>query len=215
MIKHALIVVKNAIEHHNSGQIPVVTMDQPLYAQIQWSWSELDEKSYVAMLGGLHIEMAVMSIMGKWLDGNGWYTALVEAGIATSGKAKAFLSASHVKCTCYAHQVTVACLHILLNNAYQSYCMESATPLNFEAWYSIKAQQHPQFYYWSVVMELERLLNMYVQSLHEGNFYLYIDMLHQLAPWSFVLDHVHYACWLLVHIRDMTALNNTHCKVYV
>jgi len=191
MIKHAMIVAKNAIEHLNPGQIPVITMDQPLYAlakQIQWSWSELDEKSYVVMLGGLHIEMAVMSMMGKWLDGSGWCTALVEAGITTSGKAEAFLSASHVKRTRYAHQVTVACLHVLQNNAYQSYCMEledSVTPLNFEAWCSVKAQQHPQFYYWSIVMELERLLNMYVRSLHEGNFNLYIDMLHQLAPWFF------------------------------
>ena len=53
-----------------------------------------------------------------------------------------------------------------------------------------------------------------MQSLCEGNFNLYIDMLHQLAPWFFVLDHVHYARWLPVHIRDMTALNNIHCKVY-
>ena len=158
MIKHAMIVAKNAIEHLNSGQIQVITMDQPLYAlakQIQWSWSEFDEKLYIVMLGGLHIEMAVISMMEKWLDESGWCTALVEAGITTPGKAEAFLSSSHVKHTCYAHQVTVACLHVLQNNAYQSYCMELATPLNFEVWCSVKAQQHSQFYYWSVVMNLK------------------------------------------------------------
>ena len=118
MIKHAMIVAKNAIEHLNSGQIQVITMDQPLYAlakQIQWSWSEFDEKLYIVMLGGLHIEMAVISMMEKWLDESGWCTALVEAGITTPGKAEAFLSASHVKRTRYAHQVTVACLHVLQN----------------------------------------------------------------------------------------------------
>ena len=43
-------------------------------------------------------------MLGKWLDGSGWSSALV----ATSGRAAAFLSASHVKHSCYAHQVTVA-----------------------------------------------------------------------------------------------------------
>ena len=99
-------------------------MDRPLYAiakQIQWScnWPDLGEKSFVVMLGGLHIEMVVLSMLGKWLDGSGWSGALVEAGITTSGKAKALISASHVKRTRYAHQVTAAFLHILQDTGYK------------------------------------------------------------------------------------------------
>ena len=36
-------VVKNAVEHVNPGQTPVVTLDQSLFAlakQIQWKWPE-------------------------------------------------------------------------------------------------------------------------------------------------------------------------------
>ena len=50
-------------------------MDQPLYAiakQIQWTWSHLGEESFVVMLGGLHIEMAVLNMLGKWLEGPKW-----------------------------------------------------------------------------------------------------------------------------------------------
>ena len=39
MIRHSMDVVKNAVEHLNPGQTPVVTFDQPLFAlakQIQW-----------------------------------------------------------------------------------------------------------------------------------------------------------------------------------
>ena len=43
MIRHSMDVVKNAVEHMNPGQTPVVTLDQPLFAlakQIQWKWPE-------------------------------------------------------------------------------------------------------------------------------------------------------------------------------
>jgi len=32
MIKHSMDVVRNAVEHLNPGQIPVLTFDQPLFA---------------------------------------------------------------------------------------------------------------------------------------------------------------------------------------
>ena len=170
------------------------------------------------MLGGLHIEMAMSTMLGKWLEGSGWSAALVEAGIATSGRAEAMLSASHVKRTLYAHQVTAVSLHVLQQTAYQTYCTtfeESESPVNFIEWCSsMNSQDNPQFYYWSTVLELELLLNMYVQSLREGNFDLYIDVLNQLVPWLFALDHVHYACWLPVHIQDMVALKTMHPSVY-
>ena len=74
--------------------------------QIEWIWSSLEER-FVVMLGGLHIEMTIPNMLGKWVDGSGWSSALVEAGItvAIPGKVLALLSASHVKRSCYAHQV--------------------------------------------------------------------------------------------------------------
>ena len=63
-------------------------------------------------------------------------------------------------------------------------------------------------------MELELLMLQFIKSLCEGNFNLYVDSLNQLAPWFFALDHVHYARWLPVHIRDMNALDITHPLIY-
>ena len=54
----------------------------------------------------------------EWLDSSGWTTALTEAGVTTSGKAEALVSASHVKRSRYAHQVTLAALHELRCWAY-------------------------------------------------------------------------------------------------
>ena len=199
MIKHAITIIKETTEHLNPGQIPVVVMDQPLFSlakQIQWTWPHLSEEHFVVMLGALHIEMAMGNMLGKWLDGSGWSSALIEAGVAISGRTAALLSASHVKCSRYAHQVTVASLYFLQNSAHHSYCKELLPykePLTFKVWCQTKSEQHPQFYYWATVMELELLMLQFIRSLREGNFNDYLNSLNQLAPWFFALDHVHYA----------------------
>ena len=65
-------------------------MDQPLYAlakEIQWSFpNELDENVFVVMLGGLHIEMAALKLLGDWLNGSGWIESadIVRKGVADS-----------------------------------------------------------------------------------------------------------------------------------
>ena len=54
------------------------------------------------MMGGLHIEMATLKTLGKWLEHGGWTSALVQANITSASKAEAMLSASHVTRTRYA-----------------------------------------------------------------------------------------------------------------
>ena len=70
-------------------------------------------------MGGLHTETAILYVLGDWLEGSDWSTALVDAGVTTAGKAEALLIASYVKRTCYAHQVTVSALHILQQSAFE------------------------------------------------------------------------------------------------
>lgn len=66
MIKHSMAIVQAAVQHLNSGQVPILAADQPLYAlakQIQWTWpTTLGEDHFVVMLGGLHIEMAILKV---------------------------------------------------------------------------------------------------------------------------------------------------------
>ena len=56
-------------------------------------------------LGGLHIEMVMLSVIEDWLDGSGWSAAIAQAGITTPGRAESLTSASHVTSARYAHQV--------------------------------------------------------------------------------------------------------------
>ena len=59
------------------------------------------------MFGGLHIELAALKTAGNLLESSGWTGALVQAGVATSGKADSFLKAARITRTRRAHQVTV------------------------------------------------------------------------------------------------------------
>ena len=223
MIKHSMTMVQAAVQHLNPGQVPVITADQPLFAlakQIQWTWpSTLGENHFVVMFGGLHtcIEMAILKVLGDWLDGSGWIGALVQANIASSGTADSFIKVNHVTKTRHAHQVTAASINILLHRAYFEYRskLEHATPpetniLSLDEWCKIQRQKHIQFEFWLKTLSIELIMLLYVRSIREGNFQLYLESLAKIVPWMFALDHTHYARWLPVHIRDMSSLAERH-----
>ena len=75
MIHHSMNLIKNAVDHINSGQIPVIAFDQPLYTiakQIQRKWPEMyGEEKFVIMLGGFHVGKAALFTVGNWLKGSG------------------------------------------------------------------------------------------------------------------------------------------------
>lgn len=100
MIKHGMNVLKQTTNFINPQQIPVITLDQPLFAlakMVQWKWPEtLGEDKYVVMFGGLHLEMALWNTLGDLLESSGWSTALTEANVASSGVAESFLKATHL-----------------------------------------------------------------------------------------------------------------------
>ena len=221
MMRHSLDIVKKAVEHLNPGQVPIVTFDQPLFTlakQIQWCWPDIyGEDHFVIILGGLHTEMAVFRCLGHWLDGSGWTSALTQAQIASSGVADSFLKASHVTRTRHAHQVTACCLHILLHKAYMKYHGGVPRPdtLVYEDWIDKMKTDCPQFHYWYLTLQLELLALVFVKSLREGHFHLYLQSLCKLVPWLFALDQTNYARWLPVHIRDMASLHETHPDIYI
>ena len=122
MIRHSMDIVKDAVQHLNPGQVPVIAANQPLYAlakEIQWTWPVLyGEDHFLIMFDGLHIEMAILKLLGDWLRDCGWTNVWVQADIARAGTANSFINVSHVTKTHHAHQVTAASLYALIQKAY-------------------------------------------------------------------------------------------------
>jgi len=171
------------------------------------------------MLGGLHIEMAALKAVGRLLTGSGWVETLTEAGLSTPGTAESFLTAAHVRQCRHAHEVTAATLYILQRRAYMSYkalrsdADADAIEMSFEAWCTHQTAKQPQFAFWSLILQFEIAVLLFVRSVRTANFQLYVDSLINLTPWFFALDRTHYARWLPVHIRDMTQLSRTNASV--
>jgi len=70
-------------------------------------------------------------------------------------------------------------------------------------------KKSPTFMYWDQVMRYETLVLIFVRAHREKNFPLYVEVLEELTPLFFALDHVNYARWMPVHIRDMKSLPDT------
>ena len=92
-----------------------------------------------------------------------------------SRKSRIIPKTSHVKRTRHAHQVIA--LSILLHNAYDTYVCEESEPMPFDEWCTERIEASPQFQYWLIVMQLELLVLVYVRSLRDANFLLYVAVL--------------------------------------
>lgn len=220
MMKHCLIVIRDAIQKLNPGQCPVVTVDQPLYAlakQIQWHFpSEFSENKFVIMMGGLHTEMASFRMLGHWLDGSGWVQSLIQAGLASSGVAESCVGCTHVKRTRYMHTVTAAALFILMQRQYNLYCESHSVDMkkSLSEWREERCKTSVQFLFWDTTLRLQLLVLAFIRSLRLGDFSLYVECLQKLSPWFFVCDQTNYARWIPVHIRDMLLLKDLHPQIH-
>ena len=215
MIKHSINVIKKAVQFLNSNQIPVIAFDQPLYAiakQIQWKWySEYGENQVVVMMGGLHVEMVMLKVIGNWLEDTGWSNVLCTSEVAEQGTANSFIWGSHVSKTRKAHQITACALYSLMKKAY----INDETSDDFHTWRRQKESLFPQFKFWSITLNMQLVLLLFVRSLRTGNFDLYKLALRKILPWLFALDHTHYARWLPVHLQDMLDLETSCPSVFI
>ncbi|CAH0381202.1 unnamed protein product [Bemisia tabaci] len=226
MIAHAMKIASESTEYLNKGQIPIMTCDEPLFAiakQLQWQFPDkFGEDKFVVMLGGLHIEKAILNVLGDLLDGSGWVETLVEAGITSSGRAQSFIQVHHIKRTRHAHQVTLCALFVLKKQAYSNYVVdfkenienETDELLSFKEWDNKYSESSPQFLFWSLVIELEECLLEFLTSLRSSNFELYIKSLTKISSWFFTFNHYNYARWLPVHLRDMVNLKGLHPSIH-
>jgi hypothetical protein len=73
-----------------------------------------------------------------------------------------------------------------------------------------KGNKISQFKYWDTTFRLQLMMLQLVRAIRTANFSLYKESLSQIVPWCFALNHVHYARWLTVHIRDLDILKERH-----
>ena len=150
------------------------------------------------MMGGLHIKMALWTL-GDILRDSEWAEVIAESGIAKPGTAASFLTAADPMKTRYAHQVTVAALNTILQDAYSS----ADTNLPVGEWMSRNAEMNPTFTFWMLTMKYQQLVLLFVRAHRQRNFRLFVETLKALVGIFFAMDHHNYVRWLPVFITDL------------
>ena len=84
-------------------------------------------------MGGVHIEMAVLKVLGDWLQGSGW--TYVVSSVFTKDRADGILL---VLC------IFLCAQHIMIIKKINS----EDECLTFENWTSMMEEEPPQFSYW-------------------------------------------------------------------
>ena len=74
--------------------------------------------------------------------------------------------------------------------------LQFETNLSEEAWRADMVKGSPTFMFWDLILKYETLILTFVQAHREKNFPLYVQVLEELVPLFFALDHVNYSRWL-------------------
>ena len=75
--------------------------------------------------------MAMLKVIGDWLDGSGWTYVMISANVTTEGRAVGLQECSHTSRGQWAHQVTAAALFIILHRSYADYQLNTPDDSNY------------------------------------------------------------------------------------
>ncbi|VDI16024.1 Hypothetical predicted protein [Mytilus galloprovincialis] len=86
--------------------------------------------------------------------------------------------------------------------------------LEFEDWCLERSKESPHFKFWYTTLRFELTVLIFIRSIREANFSLYIEALSKIIPWFFALDHTNYSRWLPIHLCDMVQLPKTNPETH-
>ena len=208
---HTMKLNIKAVNALNPGQAPVDTSDCPIYALTKEAIYRFPDKfpDYFAMFGGLHIEQCLLVVHGQLIDNSGLKEILETCSLATIGVG-AVVDVNQIKRARYCIQVALCSLYRKLGEAAEN---DNSLVDPYE-WLSQKAKSSTMCYYWKMVIDLEVEILIFVRSIREGNFPLYVQSLRSLVKCFFSFDHYNYSRWITVHVFDLISLPITHPDVY-
>ena len=211
---HCMNIIKGTIKSINPHQIPIDVSDQPVYAltkAIQWRYpSCFSLESYVPLLGDLHIEHSLLLIHGQIIKGSGLECVLERNKLSTEGTS-AIVDVNDIKRARYCLQVSLCATYRKLKEAY----IKANTQLPILSWLSLKSEESEMCFLWRIIFEIEIEILLFVRSIREGNFNLYLQSLYSLLKYYFALDRYNYARWAMVYWFDIASLHTTCPEVYM
>ena len=203
-IHYVMNLNKKIANFLNPSRTPVDTCDQPAYAlikAIQWIFPEtLGLGQYFSILGCLHIEQSALVMHGEINKGSGLEKILSSNDLSINGTS-AVVDINDIQCARYSLQVASCAVFWKLKDAY----VQSSSLLPILDWLE---------HYWKLILDFKVLVLVFIRSIREGNFQVYIQSVISLCKWYFALDHIHYSRWCTVQCFDLMLLETLCPDVY-
>ena len=194
-MQHHLISLFIEYTHYlNPQQVTAVDCsDQPIFALRkinQWLYpNTFSFPRYFPLFGGLHIEKAALIANGHLVGGTGLNEILGDQSIDTVGLQTAFVDVNHIHKARYSVQLSVVSIYACLKDAHN----QSQTNLSLFSWADEVANSNIMFKYWLLILKFQIDYLVFVRSLREGSFHLFINVLLSLVKWFFIFDQHHYS----------------------
>ena len=177
---HTMNLNIKAISALNPGQTPVDVSDCPVYALTKETQFRFPEhfSNYFAMFRGLHIEQCLLVTHGQFIEGSGLREILEVCSLASIGVGAA-VDFNQIKRARYCVQVTLCSLYQKLVDAVRA----DGSTLDPWKWLEEKSLSSSMAHYWSLVINLQIEILVFVRSVREGNFHLYVQSSRNLLKW--------------------------------
>ena len=127
---------------------------------------------------------------------------LGDTSIDIAGLQTATIDVNHIHKARYTVQLSVVSMYTCLKKADKA--SNSVLPL-----FSLAVERcssSRMFKYWMLIMKFQINYLVFIRSMREGNFKLFVEILMSLVKGFFIFDHYNYARWLSVHIQDLLSL---------
>ena len=196
---HVMNLNKKITNFLNPSQTSVDTCDQPVYAltkTIQWMYPEtLGSGKYLSILGGLHIKQSALFIHGDIIKGSGLEKILSSNDLSIIGTS-AVVDVNDIKRAFYCFQVAACAVFRKLKDAY----IQSNYLLPILDWLEHRSKESEICFSWKLILDFQVLVLVFIRSIREGNFQVYIESLISLC------NHIHYSQWCTVQCFDLIIL---------
>ena len=158
-----------AISSHFGQQHTVITVDQALYCrlmELKWSVADYKEK-LIPRLGGLHIAMNFLKVIGDHMAGSGIAELWLESGLLGEGAIQLVLSGKAYNKGMRAHKLTVQALWRILMPTFLSFAAESDVECHDEVSAMVKTDSPEQIAELIALLKQDRfhmLLQEFIRS---------------------------------------------------
>ena len=160
--------------------------DQPVYALskiCQWFYpSKFGFPMYFPMLGALHIEKALLIVHSKLIGGTGVDAIIGYNRINIIGLQNAVLDVNHIYESRYSLKLCSATLYACLKGTHKS-----GSQIDLLPWAQVMASECMMFKYWLTILQFEIDFLVFLRSIREGNFSLYVVTLRTLIKCFFYI----------------------------